>query len=787
MIVRAAASAALAALAFVLCLAPEPPDVSPPARPSSADRPFGPVAAASGTTALRPPPAAPVGTADAVPAPRPGVRLRRFAGGPRPGPLPEVARALVEEHRTELGLARMPGELRLRREFGSLLGWHLRLTQVVHGAVVYGSEVSAHVAPDGTPLLLNADVYPVEGLAERPAVGPESAIAAAREVLLPPDAPATASFRHKEPELMALPEGRRGRLVWGVDAWVPERTARVFVDATSGDPVRVQDLRRSAEGSAAVFSPNPCFTDRNSFFRDDNDADQTDLTAERVLVTLGNLDGSGYLRGEWVDVTATRKPIMVPSLDFTAYTRGDPGFEQVMAYYHLDRAQELLRSLGIHNVNAEPQAVDAHGMSADNSWYDPFTDEIAFGDGGVDDAEDADIIVHEYGHAIQDDQVWNFGMSEEGGAMGEGFGDFLAVAMHLRDDPLWDAWNPLVGSWDSTVYSTRRPPYMRRVDNNVVFPDDFVGEVHSDGEIWSRALWDLIDVVGRDDAVRLVVESHFVLTANADFVDGASAILLANQVLRGRSQEAVLVGLFEDRGIAAVPPSDGLPQDDDEFENNDGPSQTWPLEEGFAPDLVYLDEDWFRLTVPPNSGLHVAMSFSALEVNLDLQALAIPAKGGYVFKTSEGFGSSEHLDLTAGPEGLEVNLRVYSPEYGAAGRYSLAVSRTVLPSLTLGQTIVLSPADGGYQAFRLLVPGSLVDRAKPLKVTVKRSGGDGQVSDLRLSDPDGRTWVDFGEGRTGTGSKAQAVPDESGYWTLEVQARREPYSGPAKIKVTPNQ
>jgi Zn-dependent metalloprotease len=44
----------------------------------------------------------------------------------------------------------------------------------------------------------------------------------------------------------------------------------------------------------------------------------------------------------------------------------------------------------------------------------------------VDDAEDADVIVHEYGHAIQADQVPGFGAGGDAGGMGEGFGDYLA-------------------------------------------------------------------------------------------------------------------------------------------------------------------------------------------------------------------------------------------------------------------------------------------------------------------------------------------------------------------------
>ena len=49
-----------------------------------------------------------------------------------------------------------------------------------------------------------------------------------------------------------------------------------------------------------------------------------------------------------------------------------------------------------------------------------------------DRGEDADAILHEYGHAIQDDQVPDWGVENpithrfETSAMGEGFGDILA-------------------------------------------------------------------------------------------------------------------------------------------------------------------------------------------------------------------------------------------------------------------------------------------------------------------------------------------------------------------------
>ena len=62
------------------------------------------------------------------------------------------------------------------------------------------------------------------------------------------------------------------------------------------------------------------------------------------------------------------------------------------------------------------------------------TTALHMGDGGVDDAEDADVIVHELGHAIQDAQVPGFGpgTKTEQAAIGEGFGDFLAAFTYLH-------------------------------------------------------------------------------------------------------------------------------------------------------------------------------------------------------------------------------------------------------------------------------------------------------------------------------------------------------------------
>ena len=63
-------------------------------------------------------------------------------------------------------------------------------------------------------------------------------------------------------------------------------------------------------------------------------------------MTLTNLDGSGYLRGDWANVVSeTGNPAYSPTNTFI-YTRHQDEFEQVMAYYWITEAQKYIQSLG---------------------------------------------------------------------------------------------------------------------------------------------------------------------------------------------------------------------------------------------------------------------------------------------------------------------------------------------------------------------------------------------------------------------------------------------------------
>ena len=69
-----------------------------------------------------------------------------------------------------------------------------------------------------------------------------------------------------------------------------------------------------------------------------------------------------------------------------------------MTYFHINRAESYIQSLGFgdataNGINDRTQVAVADAFKDDNSFYSPATRKIKYGSGGVDDAEDADVIL----------------------------------------------------------------------------------------------------------------------------------------------------------------------------------------------------------------------------------------------------------------------------------------------------------------------------------------------------------------------------------------------------------
>ncbi|MBN1529503.1 MAG: hypothetical protein JW895_10615, partial [Thermoleophilaceae bacterium] len=166
-------------------------------------------------------------------------------------------------------------------------------------------------------------------------------------------------------------------------------------------------------------------------------------------------------------------------------------------------------------------------------------------------------------HAIQDAQIPGFPLSDSAAAIGEGFGDYFASALSATFTPragfdgCWDEWDAFASGLGNCL---------RRVDWNLRpgqassdCPD--VTEEHCAGEVWSGALWAIRNAIGGRTADRLVLQSHFSLTATASFGDAARALFAADRALYGGAHRFALAAVLASRGLIDAERLDDTPAD----------------------------------------------------------------------------------------------------------------------------------------------------------------------------------------------------------------------------------
>jgi hypothetical protein len=308
---------------------------------------------------------------------------------------------------------------------------------------------------------------------------------------------------------------------------------RLTLDPVSLSLLSAQDMRfpDGLSGTALVFDPNPVVTSGRGDLRDGMEVDDY-----RRLVTVPRLDGSGYLHGSLAEVFTDRPPDAHEPGLFFAYSSRDPRFEEAMAYVFGDRSLARADSLGFSGLFPRPLRLRLHATEADNSWYSRPTREVVLGDGGVDDAEDADIILHETAHALHDALVPGFGNGDTR-AIGEGFADFWAASL---------TGEPCIGDWDATSYS---PPCLRRADEPATWPATLNGQPHHDGAIWSGLLWDLRGRLGRVDTERLALAALLEQGTATSWTEAARGLLRAAERVGLGDRLAEVRSAIADRGL----------------------------------------------------------------------------------------------------------------------------------------------------------------------------------------------------------------------------------------------
>jgi hypothetical protein len=305
--------------------------------------------------------------------------------------------------------------------------------------------------------------------------------------------------------------------------------------------------------TATVFNPDPLTTagvDYGGNYVDSANMDLAVLNNERewVEVQASFSSGSFHPANAYCVVLDFDAPNIPPSsstTDSLVYTRSQSGFEEVNALYHIHYFQEYVQSLGFSNLCNYPIEVDVHALGgADNSMFSPATNppRLFFGDGGVDDAEDADVIVHEYGHALSYCASPGTNLGLERKSLDEGLGDYLAASYSRRISPFrWDdifTWDGHNEFWNGRSASTEK-----------IYPDDVNSSIHQNGEIWSTALMKIWEVIGYETTDALVLQALYSFATNMSMSDAAWLVLQADTLLNGGANSCAIINAFTAHGL----------------------------------------------------------------------------------------------------------------------------------------------------------------------------------------------------------------------------------------------
>ncbi len=438
--------------------------------------------------------------------------------------------------------------------------------QEIDGIPIFRGDITITVNRENRVSFLRNNTREIDHVSSRSAgLSQETA----RQIAVEYINPTAAISWEAEPILNYLVQDKTAYLTWVIEFETSDPLGdwRLFVDVVTGEVLALENRIVFDNGSGMIWDPDPLSSAYAEYgdpgFSDNNDGDTDQLNGERFTADLLDITYSGgvyQLLGPHVSVVDWDSPTVPVVTSDTpegfVYTRTESGFEDVLVYYFIDMTQRYIQSIGFDNVNNESQTSDPHGAGgADNSYYVPGSDAIAWGEGGVDDAEDADVILHEYGHAIQHDQVPGWGGGDEG-SMGEGFGDYWAGSHSLTISDHHSNW---VFNWDG-----HNPFWSGRIlDANYHYPEDNSGGVHNAGQLWSAGLWDCHTDPGisRENMDALVLQNHFMIGSSATMADAAAAIIQADIDLFGAEHYNLLVQHLGDRGF--INPDDYPPMSDD--------------------------------------------------------------------------------------------------------------------------------------------------------------------------------------------------------------------------------
>lgn len=224
------------------------------------------------------------------------------------------------------------------------------------------------------------------------------------------------------------------------------------------------------------------------------------------------------------------------------WTTDDATRPELNLYYHTEFVHDWYKVLDpAYNALDYPMpAVANYGSSYDNAFWNGYGTYYGSGSTYGNFAMFSDVIYHEYNHGVTDG-VYPEGMlpyTGQSGAMNEAWSDYFACT--INNDPLMGEW--LTGNPNSSL---------RNLESTIRFPQNWVGQVHTDSPFISAPLWRLRNWLGAGYTDSL---GHFARYALSEtFFDYLVAVLEADDLdgdlTNGTPHDAEIYEAFGRSGI----------------------------------------------------------------------------------------------------------------------------------------------------------------------------------------------------------------------------------------------
>lgn len=227
---------------------------------------------------------------------------------------------------------------------------------------------------------------------------------------------------------------------------------------------------------------------------------------------------------------------IVKPTDNLLFEPSNSGFQFINAYFHLDQLIDMVNTANLFPSNYVSVNVIAHctsgSDSVNNAYFSSQSNNLCLGytnpGTNIWAADDADIVVHEYGHAlnhaISSPEIL-FSTSENGG-LDEGFADLWALSQS-RD--------PHIAEWfGRAVYASHGNyiiPFLgiRDLTQTPTYPNDLRDERHDDSIFLSSAIYELSNQSGLSDPHNLVKLMGTMLLSLQSLGDLAQPILVLRE------------------------------------------------------------------------------------------------------------------------------------------------------------------------------------------------------------------------------------------------------------------